>query len=74
MLFQVRQFLPVQKQLDGSALAGSAADKSSFIQHRNHPMGCGGGDLKITRYIQFRRRLPVEFGVIINEGQALALF
>lgn len=73
-LLQVRQVLQLNEKANGSRLAWGSFDQAVAFQDFDHIVNRGRRDSKVALQIGFRRSLAVDFGVVVDECQVLALF
>jgi len=72
-LNQVRELVARNQQADGSSLARCSLDKAMSFEHQNHLVYGRRGDFKVLLHFGLRRWEAVDFSVVVNERQVLAL-
>ena len=62
------------KEANGSGLPRGSFDEAVALQGLDHIVNRGRGNLEVTLQVRLRRRLAVDLGVVVDEGQILTLF
>lgn len=73
-LFQIGQILTLQQELYRSGLPWNARDKTQALQSHDHLVDRGWGGLEVALKIGFGWWLPIQLGVVVDEGEILTLF
>jgi len=60
--------------MDRSGLPGRSLDEPARFERQDHLMHGWRRDSKVLLHFGLRGRASVDFGVVIDEGQVLALF
>ena len=72
-LDQVRQLVARNQQTDGSSLARCSPDKAMSFERQDHLVYGRRRDVEVLLHFGLRGRAPVDFAVVVNERQVLAL-
>jgi hypothetical protein len=72
-LDQVGQLLTRNQQTDGSSPPRCSLDKAASFEGQDHLGHRRRRNLKVPLHFRFRRWAPVDFAVVVNERQVLAL-
>src|SRR5882757_7483517 len=73
-LLKVGEVLPCEQQPEGSSLPRSPLNEAVGFECEDHLMHGRRAHAKISLHVGLRRRSAVDFGVVVNEREILALF
>ena len=72
-MFEWRESVAGDQHLDGSGGAGGAGEQPLPFEGEDHLVDGGRRDAEVALDVGLRGRAPVDSGVVVDEGEVLAL-